>query len=90
MRTASTLKTNKQTKNQISTADPDVLDQDLYYGPLLNQRAVFPLGSKSMVTLFKSFSKFILIGRELLYNIVMAFAIHQHESAMGIHVSPPS
>ena len=38
-------------------AYPDILDQDLYYGPL--RRAVFPLGSKSMVTLFKSFPKFI-------------------------------
>ena len=24
------------------------------------------------------------------YNIVVGFAIHQHESAMGVHVSPPS
>ena len=33
---------------------------------------------------------FILIEGELLYNIVMAFAIHQHELAIGIHVSPRS
>ena len=31
---------------------------------------------------------FSLIGGELLYNIVVAFAIHSHESAMGIHVFP--
>ena len=31
-----------------------------------------------------------LIGRILLYNIVMALAIHQHESAIGMHVSLPS
>ena len=54
MRIASTFK-----KNQISMAYPDILHQDLYYGPLLkNQRAVFPLQRKSMGTLFKSFSKF--------------------------------
>ena len=34
------------------------------------------------------FNVFILIGGYLLYNIVVAFAIHWHESAMGIHVSP--
>ena len=28
---------------------------------------------------------FFLIGGQLLYNIVMAFAIHQYESAIGIH-----
>ena len=32
---------------------------------------------------------FILIGG-LFYNIVMAFAIRQHELAIGIHVFPPS
>ena len=26
----------------------------------------------------------------LIYNIVMASAIHQHESPIGIHVTPPS
>ena len=30
---------------------------------------------------------FILIGELLLYNIVVIFAIHQHESATGAHVS---
>ena len=29
---------------------------------------------------------FILIGGYLLYNIVVGFAIHSHESAMGVHV----
>ena len=30
----------------------------------------------------------ILIGGQLLYSIVVVFAIHSHESAMGVHVSP--
>ena len=30
----------------------------------------------------------ILIGGKLLYNIVVVFAIHSHESAMGVHVFP--
>ena len=32
---------------------------------------------------------FALIGR-LLYNIMMVFAVHQHESATGIQESPHS
>ena len=31
---------------------------------------------------------FILIGGQLLYNILVVFAIHWHESAMGVHVFP--
>ena len=31
---------------------------------------------------------FILIGGKLLHNIVVVFAIHWHEPAMGVHVSP--
>ena len=31
-----------------------------------------------------------IIGEKLLYNVVLVFAIHQHESAIGIHLSPPS
>ena len=27
---------------------------------------------------------YILLGGQLLYNIVVVFAIHQHESAMGV------
>ena len=29
-----------------------------------------------------------LIGEQLLYNIVLVFAIHQHAPAMGTHMSP--
>ena len=36
------------------------------------------------------FDCFFLIGRWLLNNIVMVFTIHQHESAIGMHVPPPS
>ena len=32
----------------------------------------------------------LLIEGKLLHNIELASAIHQHESAMGVHVSPPS
>ena len=30
------------------------------------------------------------IGRESLYSMVLVTAVHQHESATGIHMSPPS
>jgi len=39
--------------------------------------------------IFKIFILF-LIGGLLLYDIVMVSAIHRHESATGIHMSPPS
>ena len=42
----------------------------------------------SSIKLFFSINLFILIGGLLLYNIVVVFAIHWHESAMGVHVSP--
>ena len=38
----------------------------------------------------KFLSLFILIGRYLRYNIVLFSAIHQHDSAIGIHVSGTS
>ena len=34
------------------------------------------------------FNLFILLEGKLLYNIVVVFAIHWHESAMGVHVFP--
>ena len=33
---------------------------------------------------------FFLIGGKLLYNVVLVSAIHQCESAISIHMSPPS
>ena len=32
----------------------------------------------------------ILVGGKLFYNSVLVSAIHQHESTIGIHMSPPS
>ena len=43
------------------------------------------------VVLFIFFQTYLfLIERKLPQNIVLASAIHQRESAVGIHVSPPS
>ena len=43
------------------------------------------------VVLFIFFQTYLfLIERKLSQNIVLASAIHQRESAVGIHVSPPS
>ena len=49
---------------------------------------VFNFISVSSIKFFFSINLFILIGGLLLYNIVVVFAIHWHESAMGVHVSP--
>ena len=37
-----------------------------------------------------SFLNLFSIGGQLLYSIVLVSAIHQHKSAIGIHMSPPS
>ena len=42
------------------------------------------------VIIFENLCLFILIGGQLLHDIVMGFATHQHESAICIHVPPPS
>ena len=39
-------------------------------------------------SLFFFFHLFLLVGSYLLYNIVVVFAIHWHESAMDLHVFP--
>ena len=36
------------------------------------------------------FKNLFLIGGILLYNIVLMSTIYQHESAISIHMSPPS
>ena len=36
------------------------------------------------------FFNLFLIGGQLLYNIVLVSALHQHESAIGTHMSPRS
>ena len=46
------------------------------------------LDSRVRLPEFESFFFFFLIGGLLLYNIVLVFAIHWHESAMGVYVSP--
>ena len=45
-------------------------------------------GSRDLQPLFVK-KWFILIGGKLLYYIVVVFAIHWHESTMGVHVSHP-
>ena len=48
-------------------------------------------GNSSFFFFFlRSIEQNITIGAHLLYNIVLASATHQHESAIGIHMSPPS
>jgi len=39
---------------------------------------------------FKQTFFLLLIEGQLLYNVVLVSAIHQHGSAIGIHMSPPS
>ena len=41
-------------------------------------------------TIWRSIEQNTIIGEQLLYNIVLASATHQHRSATGIYRSPPS
>ena len=50
--------------------------------PAIASQNIFLL---SLIKFFK-----ILIGGYFLYNIVMVFAIHQHESTIGIHMPLPT
>ena len=51
--------------------------------PLLLLPSIFP-----RFRVFSFFHLFLLVGGELLYNIVVVFAIHWHESVMDLHVFP--
>ena len=48
----------------------------------------FSVCSVLLFLLLLFFHLFLLVGGELLYNIVVVFAIHWHESAMDLHVFP--
>ena len=53
---------------------------------VISTRSQSKLGEKqACISLFNLF----LIGGQLLYNVVVVSAIHWHESAIGIHTSPP-
>ena len=51
------------------------------------QKSLHTINPRKMLDL-KKINVFILIGEQLLYNTVMVFAIHQHESIIGVHVCP--
>ena len=50
------------------------------------------MGQDTILKMHKEgfFLKFILVGGQLVYNIVYDFTIYQHESAISICISPPS
>ena len=53
---------------------------------VISTRSQSKLGVKqACISLFNLF----LIGGQLLYNVVLVSAVHWHESAIGIHTSPP-
>ena len=45
---------------------------------------------KNLFIFLRSIEQNTIIAGQLLYNIVLASAIHQHESATGIRISCPS
>ena len=47
-----------------------------------------PITNRQNILSLSFFKILFLIGRKLLYNIMMASAIYQHESAIGIHMPP--
>ena len=60
-------------------------------GVPIPHRDVMQEEDKMMVVRFASFFKKIyLFSLEDNYSIVMVSAIHQRESAIGVHMSPPS
>ena len=55
----------------------------------IEQTTQLKMGRRSKYTfLLKKF--FLLVGVQLLYNVVLVSAMLQHESLVGIHMSPPS
>ena len=44
----------------------------------------------SQLLFIKIVLNLFLIGGQLLYNIVLVSAVHQHESGLDIHISPPA
>ena len=60
----------------------DPLDQEIeLVSPTLTGRFLF---------CFVFFFSLFLFGRKFLYDILLGSVIRQHESAIGIHMSPPS
>ena len=60
----------------------DPLDQEIEpVSPTLASRFLF---------CFVFFFSLFLFGRKFLYDILLGSAIRQHESAIGLHMSPPS
>ena len=55
------------------------------YSPLNYLNIVF---ENQFIFFFLFFHLFLLVGGQLLYNIIVVFAIHWHESAMDLHVFP--
>ena len=54
----------------------------------IRDEAKIPSKAHSFLVFFFFGKLFILTGGKLLYNIVVVFGIHLHESTMGVHVSP--
>ena len=57
---------------------------------IIHAPILVPLSPSPFVYLKKLFLNLFLIGGELLYNVVLVSAVQQCESAISIHISPPS
>ena len=64
----------------------------IYHSSVCTQYVIYHFDKVSFSHLVHSvfffFHLFFLVGGYLLYNIVVVFAIHWHESAMDLHVFP--
>ena len=54
------------------------------------KKGIDPAARRLKFYLFIFNFNLFLSGGYLLYNIVLVSAMYQHESAIGIHMSPPS